>query len=348
MSSVRGEMMRKVAWRDSALSVALAFILMGALLYFFVPALRIMVLFLLFLPVVAGAARLGARTGLALGAVEVTLVLIPIAFAGPEYVSADTESLPGGGWTLTFWAALLLLSAQITGWVAEDAVAEHTAPEDWEDPTKVLERERKRLALDLHDGIAQTVSATLMQVELLDALTAESPGEVREEVARLKQMCSGSLREIRTMVGTLKPPALSAPRFKETLEDLTTRFRAKTGIPVDLQVSGELQNYSDSMRICTYRVIQEALSNTEHHAGASRVHIALDTSSDLVSLQVGDDGAGFDTTEVNLFESNGHMGLMGMKERVELLEGTLDIQSSPGKGTLIRAEIPSRNPAGKR
>src|SRR5680860_808232 len=161
----------RVAGRVTVLHAALLTILAGALFYFLVPEGRILVLFFLFLPVV---------------------------FAGLDYLPSGAEGLPRGGWTLAFWAALLLLSAQITGWVTEDEVAQHSAPGHWEDPMKVLERERKRLALDLHDGIAQTVSATLMEVELLEALTSEDGQEVKTEVARLKEMCSGSLREIRT------------------------------------------------------------------------------------------------------------------------------------------------------
>jgi len=217
------------------LHAALLTILAGALFYFLVPEGRILVLFFLFLPVVAGAAQLGARKGLVLGAIGVALVLIPVVFAGLDYLPSGAEGLPRGGWTLAFWAALLLLSAQITGWVTEDEVAQHSAPDHWEDPMKVLERERKRLALDLHDGIAQTVSATLMEVELLEALTSEDGQEVKTEVARLKEMCSGSLREIRTMVGNLRPPALSASRFKETL-DFHSRIRPHTRVCTALDV----------------------------------------------------------------------------------------------------------------
>jgi len=225
----------RVAGRVTVLHAALLTILAGALFYFLVPEGRILVLFFLFLPVVAGAAQLGARKGLVLGAIGVALVLIPVVFAGLDYLPSGAEGLPRGGWTLAFWAALLLLSAQITGWVTEDEVAQHSAPDHWEDPMKVLERERKRLALDLHDGIAQTVSATLMEVELLEALTSEDGQEVKTEVARLKEMCSGSLREIRTMVGNLRPPALSASRFKETL-DFHSRIRPHTRVCTALDV----------------------------------------------------------------------------------------------------------------
>lgn len=348
LPSIRSGPLRRVKWGDSVLKAALVSILLGALYYFFAPEGRILVLFFLFLPVVSGAGRLGSRAGLMLGAGSIAFVLLPVAFAGPAYVSGSAGSLPGGGWALAFWAALLLLTAQIAGWAVEHTVARHSAPDHWEEPTKILERERTRMGLDLHDGIAQTVSATLMEIELLEVLTSDDEEEVREQVARLKDMCTGSLREIRTMVGTLRPAALSAPRFREALERLTGTFERDTGAPVELLVWEDLQEHSDSMRICTYRVLQEALSNIQHHADAGRVRVELNASSDLVSLEIDDDGNGFYLSGVTHVESHGHMGLTGMKERVELLGGSLDIESTPGKGTLIRARIPARSPARRR
>jgi signal transduction histidine kinase len=121
---------------------------------------------------------------------------------------------------------------------------------------------------------------------------------------------------------------------------MAEEFRDRTGIKTEISLDGNLAAHTDSMRICVYRVVQEALSNIEQHAEASRARVGIRATNGGVFLTIADDGRGFDASAYSLPQSNGHFGLAGMHERVSLLAGRMKIDSAPGAGTVISAHIP--------
>ena len=139
----------------------------------------------------------------------------------------------------------------------------------------------------------------------------------------------------------MRPAALSEAEFLDTLHELVDDFTDRSGAKVELSIDGQPETHSDSMRICIYRVIQEALSNVRLHARASRVLVSVRATKKAVYLLVADDGVGFDPEAYKNNGSSGHFGLHGMRERVTLLGGELEIDAAPNQGTGIRARIPA-------
>ena len=297
-------------------------------------------LFYFFVPTAVAGVVFGLRLGLMYASVSIVLVLLPLVLDGVSYLAGDGQQLSGMEAMVALWAAFLLVMAYVVGWVSEHGGNRVLLQGLGSDAISAVERERTRMGYDIHDGIAQTATAALMEVEVVAALTAEAAPEVQQEVARLRDTCAQSVREIRTMIGQLRPPQLGADEFPVTLTQLVEEFQDRTGIKTELAVEGDLSVHTDSMRICVYRVIQEALSNVEQHAAASRTRVGIRATKRNVFLTVVDDGVGFDTQRLASRSNDGHFGLAGMEERVSLLAGRCEVDSSPGQGTVVRAHIP--------
>jgi signal transduction histidine kinase len=143
------------------------------------------------------------------------------------------------------------------------------------------------------------------------------------------------------MIGTLRPPPLDAAEFEATLTKLLDDFADRSRLQMRRAVDADFTEHSYAMRICVYRVLQEALNNIEQHAQATTVSVRLKELGHAVFLSVTDDGVGF-TPECFSDPDTMHFGLRGMEERVEHLGGFLEIRSEPGLGSAVRAYIPGR------
>ncbi|MCZ7664089.1 MAG: sensor histidine kinase [Thermoleophilia bacterium] len=242
---------------------------------------------------------------------------------------------------LLLWMVFIHLTAYIVGLVSEVGGNRVLVQGIGADAINAVERERKRMAFDVHDGIAQTVNTALMEAEVLTMMAEDSEPDVREQVERVRRCMGGAVQEIRNMIGNLRPPALAGPEFAATLRHLVEEFSARCGVKAELDLNADLAEHSDSMRICVFRVIQEALSNVEHHAEASRVHVGVSSSRKGVFLVVSDDGLGFDPSATSGNGFDNHHGLASMHERVALLAGRLEIDSAAQSGTIVRAYVPT-------
>lgn len=315
-------------------------VLAGAAVFYLVVQERTSFLYYFFVPVAAGAVLFGRRHGAAHAGLCILLVLLPVIREGLSYIYGAATTAAEMLASFILWGAFLLATAFVVGWVSEHGGNLMLLQGLGADAIEAVERERKRLGFDIHDGIAQVVTTALMEVEVLEALTEDAAPEVKEEVSRLKQICGEAVREIRTMIGHLRPPQLSAHEFPATLTHFVGEFRDRTGVKVELAVEGDLSTHTNSMRICVYRVVQEALSNVEHHAEASRARVGVRATKGGVFLTVADDGVGFDADAYATGRANGHFGLAGMQERVSLLAGRMEVDSAPGHGTVVSAHIP--------
>ena len=203
------------------------------------------------------------------------------------------------------------------------------------------ENERKRIAADLHDGIAQTISVAKYNIEASVAqLAGENPGLDVSMFDGAIERLKAAVDEIRRVSNNLAPSTLEDFGVAMALEWLCREFNSQhpqTG--ADCTICIDECDTPDLVKIAIYRLVQEALNNVSKHASATRVDISLTATLDGVSLTVADNGIGFDELKLRIEPARRFgLGLRGMRERVEATGGAFDIQSSPGKGVVIHAE----------
>lgn len=202
------------------------------------------------------------------------------------------------------------------------------------------EEERKRIARELHDQTSQRLTSILMTLSVLG--DTESMDKVRAHVKDLRNLTAQTLEEVHDLALELRPRLLDDLGLLAALQHYLGEFRDRFRVPVDFQVLG-LGNKRLLPRVETslYRIAQEALTNIARHAQAHNIGVLLENRGTSVILIVEDDGKGFDVPQVmGSHVHEGNLGLYGMRERASLLGGTLTIESTPGEGTSIFAEIP--------
>ncbi len=201
---------------------------------------------------------------------------------------------------------------------------------------EVQETERKHLARELHDEIGQMLTG----LRLLLGPSEDATGkELTSRLERARTIVDDLLGRIRRLSFDLRPADLDELGLLPALLALFERYTAQTGVLVDFKHQGVAGRFAPPVETAVYRVIQEALTNTARHAGVAGVTVRLWTDTGKLQLQVADRGCGFDP-EVTL-KAPRCSGLMGMRERIGLLGGSLNIESSPGAGTTITAELPA-------
>jgi len=194
--------------------------------------------------------------------------------------------------------------------------------------------ERNRLAREIHDTLAQGLTAVSLQLESADALleAGADPARVRQMVQQALALTRANLEEARRSVLDLR----AAPLAGRTLVEALALLAEAASLPVDLLVTGGSQPLPPRVETGVYRLAQEAINNACRHAQASQIVVQLVATPQMVTLTVEDDGRGFDLADV----SGSRFGLVGLNERVRLLNGRFHIESTPGKGTRIEAELP--------
>ena len=190
--------------------------------------------------------------------------------------------------------------------------------------------ERSRLARDLHDAVSQTLFSANLIAEVLPKLWKRSPETAAQKLDELSLLTRGALSEMRTMLLELRPGTLADMDLSDLVRYLANAFTARTRLPVDLAVEGQADLPAE-VKTVFYRVAQEALNNIAKHAAASQVAVRLGMDEISASLQVCDDGRGFDPHKVRSVS----MGLVIMQERAESIGARLEIKSSPGEGTVV-------------
>jgi signal transduction histidine kinase len=201
------------------------------------------------------------------------------------------------------------------------------------------ERERGRWARELHDETLQGLGG--LRVLLSSALRGKDPERIRDAVEHAVEQITTEIQSLRSLITELRPAALDELGVKAAVESLVERVRSVEGLEVELRIDlagerGEAPTrLSAEVETTVYRFVQEALTNVAKHAGAERAWVEI-TESDAVRVEVRDDGGGFDPEG----ETSG-FGLLGMRERVELVDGALEVESS-SEGTSVRATVPIR------
>jgi two-component system sensor histidine kinase UhpB len=193
------------------------------------------------------------------------------------------------------------------------------------------ERERARIARELHDEIGQALTAVMLQLERTGRQADEA---VRADVATARESVRASLEEVREIARRLRPEALDDLGLASALAALTLDVSRRTGLRIERRIAPGLPALSPEEELVVYRVAQEGLTNVARHAGAERAWIALEGREGEVALEVRDDGHGF----APLVEG---AGLRGMRERALLVGADLAVDPGPGKGTVVRLKLRS-------
>jgi two-component system, NarL family, sensor histidine kinase DevS len=264
--------------------------------------------------------RIGARTG-----IWVPLVVqdrpIGVITAYDKAGAADARFTDEDVRLAETFAARAAVGVELSERVARDALRRVVAAQ---------ELERQRLARELHDETGQALTSILLGLKQLD-------GESPEAVAELRELVVATLQDVRRLAVELRPKVLDDFGLVPALERLTQGFAEHTGISVDLEASALTERLPVDVETAIYRIVQESLTNVVKHAQANSVSVVLTRGDGRIKAVIEDDGTGFDP-EVG---SEG-IGLVGMRERIALLDGSLAVESSARSGTTVAVEVPVR------
>ncbi|MCM2287401.1 MAG: histidine kinase [Sulfuritalea sp.] len=197
------------------------------------------------------------------------------------------------------------------------------------------EQEYRRLAREFHDELGQLLTSARMQLQWLDGRLGDDQA-TRSALAAIESMIGEAYRSVKSIAAELRPPALNLG-LPAAIEWQAARVLAPAGLQFTVALAPVAESLPDSVATALFRIVQEAFTNVLRYAGAHSVHVSLRADGEQLILSVADDGCGFDPASIAAGE---HFGLVGMRERVAALHGTLDIDSAAGEGTRITVQLP--------
>jgi signal transduction histidine kinase len=203
--------------------------------------------------------------------------------------------------------------------------------------------ERQRLARDIHDTLAQAFTTIVMKLEAAEARMPSDLDAVQRYLDQARNIARESLVEARRYMWALRPEVLERSSLPEALGRLAERWSQESGVVASVTVSGTPYSLPPETKVTLLRVAQEALTNCRKHARARQVLITVSYMHNLVTLNVQDDGVGFDPARLRPHsreQDDSGFGLTGMRERVEQLRGALMVESTPGEGCTLMAAVP--------
>lgn len=206
------------------------------------------------------------------------------------------------------------------------------------------ENVRRELARDLHDGTTQLLSALSMNIEHAQTLLDHAPELVRPELDSMKQLADRAIRETRTLLFELRPVVLETQGLVPALESYVARLNEHEGpgARVVLESPAELPQLPSKVERTLFGIIQEAITNARKHAEADRIQVGIYLTENAIEVLIVDDGLGFDLQRTQAgYDRSGSLGLLNMRERAELINATLSIESSPNGGTRVRVLVPN-------
>lgn len=205
-----------------------------------------------------------------------------------------------------------------------------------------VEAERSRLAREFHDTLAQGFAGIVTQLHAAEQ--AHDDGSRRRHTEAALTLARDGLAEARRSMQALRPVALDAARLPEAVANVARGWSERTGIPIQVRTAGHERTLRTDAEVALLRTAQEALANIERHAHARQVELSLRYEAHGARLEIRDDGRGFDP-EAPIGEprgdGSGGFGLVAMRERIDALAGDLVVESRPGRGTVVRAEVPA-------
>jgi signal transduction histidine kinase len=205
---------------------------------------------------------------------------------------------------------------------------------------QVQEGERRELSRELHDEVGQMLTALGIQLGNIENMPDRYSEAFRTRMEEAKRLNADTMRTIRDLAMGLRPSMLDDIGLEAALQWRGREFSRYTGVPSDVRIEGSLDGLNEAQRTCIYRVVQEALTNCARHARARKVLVSVSALEDGLDVVVQDDGVGF-----NPRSAQGGLGLLGIQERVQALDGHVSISSVPNQGTTVRVQLPVGVPA---
>jgi signal transduction histidine kinase len=196
------------------------------------------------------------------------------------------------------------------------------------------EEERRAISRELHDEVGQSLGALLVEVGQLSKLISPDDRVTQAQITQIKSVAETAVKSIRDIALLLRPPMLDDLGLVPALEWQAREISRRSDMEVDVQSENVSEGLGDETKVTVYRLVQEALNNAATHAGAKNAKVTIAQNSDQITVEISDDGNGFDP------ERQRGMGILGMEERVRRLGGTLAIDSAPRKGAKVKAELP--------
>jgi len=209
------------------------------------------------------------------------------------------------------------------------------------------EEERKRISRELHDIIAQTLTGINLRLAALKADATVNTKDLERNITRTQKLVEQSVNIVHRFARELRPTVLDDVGLIPALHTFMKGFTAETGIRVSLSAFAAVEQINGDKRTVLYRVAQEALNNAARHARASQVEVMIQKLDDAICMKIKDNGKGFAAQSVLHPKENRRLGLVGMRERLEMVDGKFTVTSAPGKGTTVLAHIPLMNRSSK-
>jgi len=248
----------------------------------------------------------------------------PIRVSAAGLVLNEVEGEPGPGLK---WAIL--------------AIEDITVEKERRSEEEAIAEERRRIAREIHDGLAQDLAGLRFEVGLWHKLVDDDPAQMHAELDGFQELLNKNIREVRRSIFALRPVALDELGFYPALRQFISEFGEQNQLHLDLRIIGPPERLPTFLEPVLFRIIQESLNNVSKHAQAGMVWIELNLESpEVVTLKVRDDGVGFDPAILGQVVQHGHLGLKQMRERVENLKGVFELSSQSGSGTEIQAVLP--------
>ena len=202
------------------------------------------------------------------------------------------------------------------------------------------EDERKRISRELHDVVAQVLTSINVRLSVLKKEAMANSKGLTKNIIRTQRLVEKSVNIVHRFAYDLRPAALDYLGLIPALKSFLKRFMEDTGVRASLTVFAKVEELSSARRTVLYRVAQEALTNVGRHANASRVDVNIQRVSSTVCMDIHDNGKSFDAERILRTGKTRRMGLIGMRERVEMIGGKFSVDSSPGNGTTIKVQVP--------
>ncbi len=206
---------------------------------------------------------------------------------------------------------------------------------------QVQEGERKRISRELHDVVAQSLVGINIHVSTLAQETKDKLGSLQEHISNTQQMVEKAVEKVHEFAQELRPSSLDDLGLLPALKTSAKTFMEETGIRVSIKAFAGIEKVPELIRTAFYRIAQEALMNVAKHARASAVEILIESFDGSISMEISDNGQGFELDENQVSKKKGRLGLVGMRERAEMIGGDFSVASAPGAPTTVRIVVKS-------
>lgn len=205
------------------------------------------------------------------------------------------------------------------------------------------EEERRKISRELHDVIAQTLTSINVRLAALKVESKASTQELHEKITATQRLVEQSVAIVHRFARELRPSLLDDLGLIPALQAYMKAYTEDTGVRVSLKAFADIELCDSDRRTTLYRIVQESLTNVARHAKASRADVSIQNHDGIIRMEIVDDGQGFDVADTSGAKKTNRLGLLGMRERVEMIGGTFCIESGVGKPTTVSVEIPASN-----